>query len=200
MSIDRIQYDVTSNADETILQACRDYEAAQHRMDNARREFMREHGAPRGRPGPSMAIATLFFPEGEIPKGWKPRRNPGHDVPKGEVECDPDQRTSEGKRIAKQMKEDRFRVPDVGAVMKAIERGTRGGPHDGSVMAHGRIAWPRLLCLEVPDKRYVLDLPMHPDDDWQPPAGLIELRQSEFWRLIEAHNDRAKAIKQPESV
>lgn len=192
MSIETIVYRADSAE---IIAACQEHEAAHRAVTKAQWAFVREQGAISYRPG-YLGIATLIFDREKIPAAWKPHKRQGNDLPAGRVDCVPDRRKAEGRRLAKLLQDGAnglkgapsIRRPDIGPLMEAIGREGGGYVFDGRYLDD-----PRMIAVKHPTPVYLIILPFAGGETWQPPAGLTELKRSEYHRYIEDHNAGVKA-------
>jgi len=136
-------------------------------------------GADGYRPGWGGTIRSLLFKE--LPANY---RQIGRD--KDRVECVPHKGTKAGKNLAKVIS-GAVRIPDEQKLADAF--GWEGrSPCDGT-----RIYWATVTRMELPSVRYLMRLPRTTDDGFVPPATLIEIKQSEYAKAFEDHNEAARA-------
>jgi hypothetical protein len=162
--------------------------AAEHfdRVKEVRAEwwaFAKECGAQGFRPGHyGMPPSGLLF-AGEPPQGWRVWAR----AEKGMTEARPHKGSKRGKEVAAALAL-LTRAPDDADLCAAF--GWGHSPTDGRSLYFATVHG-----LELPAQRYFMRLPRFPDDAWEPPAGLIELPESEYMRAVEAHNTAVRALR-----
>jgi len=157
-------------------------------------------GAVGFRPAHSGRIGTLIFQKGKpVPEGWAPipqswKRK--HPVASDQIECRPHPRTATGAARRQDIEREVPRVPP-----DSFLTGAFGWKRDGEVFGDGTIKWSVAYRLTQPKTSYFLIYPRFKGDKWKVPADLREVRQSEFHKAIEDHNDWvAKAVKRKKAA
>jgi hypothetical protein len=145
-------------------------------------KIVKQFGAKGLRPGWRGSVRSLFFKE--VPSGF---RQIGKDA-SGLLECVPHKGSKIGKDAAKALAT-AVQVPEENALADLFGWAGRR-PVDG---VRGLIFNATATRVTLPSVRYLLMLPREEGDGFNPPASLIELKQSEYAKAFEDHNAAVRA-------
>lgn len=149
-------------------------------------EFITSLGADGYRPGWQGTIRSLLFKE--VPDGW---RKIGTD--QGRAECIPHKGSKAGKEIARRIADAPRVTPENDL---AYLFGWEGrSPFDGRLLYHAAVT-----KMEFPRVRYLMRIPREANDGFVPPDTLVEIKQSEYAKAFEDHNEAVRLMKQGKSA